>query len=192
MKNIFLVDYENTGMKGIKGIEKLEETDEIYIFYSFKSNNISWDCFKKLQNLKSKLELMEVKVGTKDALDFQLISFLGYLVGKDKNNELNFIVISEDKGYDFVSDFWREKFNLKNIFRCENIELSKQEILISEENKLKKLFQNLGERISDTDFKNVYTMIKEEKKDELHNLCQGLFKFKKGNYVYEKIKKNFF
>lgn len=108
--NIFLVDYENT--KDLTGIDALSQNDYVAIFYSKNSNSLTFDTSKILHKSKAKISYYNVEVGKQNALDFQLSTYLGYLIKKyadDKN--ANFYIVSKDNGYKFLQSFWKN-FNI--------------------------------------------------------------------------------
>lgn len=63
---------------------------------------------QKVLTSKADIEYFKVNVGGKNALDFQLSTLLGYLVAKDTYT--NIFVISNDRGFDFLHDFWHGKY----------------------------------------------------------------------------------
>lgn len=113
----YLVDYENVNSGGLKGLSELQRNDTVYIFYSDKANTLTFDAHKALNESKAEIEYMKVSAGEKNALDFQLASFLGYLVANDSSE--TYYVVSNDEGYSFVEEFWRAKG--KNIERTTDI-----------------------------------------------------------------------
>ena len=58
--------------------------------------------------LKVQYSSFKAKVGTKNALDFQLAAHLGYLIGQGNNQESKYYIVSNDKGYDCLCDYWKE------------------------------------------------------------------------------------
>lgn len=104
----YLVDFENVKSKGLTGIDSLDETDSVIIFYSENSDTISFEMHQKVLCSKADIEYFKVNVGGKNALDFQLSTLLGYLVGKGVYSHI--FVISNDKGFDFLHDFWHGKY----------------------------------------------------------------------------------
>ena len=105
---IYLVDFENVKSKGLQGIDNLTETDTVIIFYSENSDTINFEMHQKVLTSKADIEYFKVNVGGKNALDFQLSTLLGYLVAKDTYT--NIFVISNDRGFDFLHDFWHGKY----------------------------------------------------------------------------------
>ena len=104
---IYLIDFENVHSDGLKGIEKLERSDECYIFYSEHAGVLTFNMHKKITESRAKIYYVEAQVGMKNALDFQLLSYLGYMLRE--NPEATYCLISNDKAFELVSKFWQAK-----------------------------------------------------------------------------------
>lgn len=105
--SIFLIDYENVGVPGLDGLTKLNENDIIYIFYSENADRLTFGLHKRLSESKAQIVYMKIGVGSKNALDFQLASFLGYLIAEKP--ESKFYIVSKDKGFECLSTFWEKR-----------------------------------------------------------------------------------
>lgn len=105
--NYYLIDYENIGNDGLKNLSKLKTDDVIIIFYSENCKNINLDIINEMTKIKLQFSVSKVNVGTKNALDFQLSSYLGYLIGKNSPSSTYYIV-SADKGFDCLCDYWKD------------------------------------------------------------------------------------
>lgn len=105
--NIYFIDYENTKVHGLLGLEKLGRFDKVIIFYSENAQSITIECMKSINATKAKVQLEQAEIGRHDFLDFQLSSYLGYMVRKHPHS--NFFIVSEDKGYECLTDFWKKK-----------------------------------------------------------------------------------
>jgi hypothetical protein len=103
----YLIDYENTGENGLKGITELPEDSCVVIFYSENADKISFDMHQKFCICKTRLEFRKINTGRKNALDFQLSTYLGYLIAKSEEDQ--YYIVSKDNGYRSVVDFWRDK-----------------------------------------------------------------------------------
>lgn len=106
-KAVYLVDYENVNTTLLANDEILHEGDTIVIFYSEHASSISIDVLGKLQSRGIGISFVKTTVGTSNALDFQLVSYLGYLV--HENRERLFYIVSHDNGFRCVCDFWKEQ-----------------------------------------------------------------------------------
>ena len=135
----FLIDFENVKSKGLTGIEVLTPEDKVIIFYSENSDTISFEMHRKVLTCKADIEYLKVRVGGKNALDFQLSTLLGYILAKGQYESI--FIISGDKGFDKLHDFWNVSFADRNsitVFRTQTISaamafsMQKQPRLISE------------------------------------------------------------
>jgi hypothetical protein len=103
----YLVDYENVKVAGLHGVNKLSGNDTVCIFYSDKSDTLTFDIHKQLNESKATVIFQKVNVGTPNALDFQLATYLGYLIAQDSTRE--YFIISKDKGFSVVKNYWESK-----------------------------------------------------------------------------------
>lgn len=105
MRDIYLIDFENVASEGLSGITYLSEDDQVIIFYSNNSNRISMKMHILIGKSVCKLDYFEILVGGKNALDHQLSTWLGYLIGTGAA-ERNYYIVSRDMGYRHVANFW--------------------------------------------------------------------------------------
>lgn len=105
--NYFLVDFENVRCDGIREFKGVQSGDAFIIFYSDTCKSITIDVMETITQRNLKFKSFKVKTGTKNALDFQLSSYLGNLIGTE-NASSKFYIVSNDKGYDCLCDFWKE------------------------------------------------------------------------------------
>ena len=111
-KNItacYMIDYENVMASGLNGIDKLKKGSVVCIFYSSKADRIPMDIVVKIKKAKVKTCLIKTYVGRKNALDFQMVSFLGYLISKHQtmNIKIPYYIISKDTGFIHTVVFWK-------------------------------------------------------------------------------------
>lgn len=109
--NYFFIDFENVHSSGLDGIENFGKDDVIYLMYTNTCKTIQLTVMDKLLHCGRdiKLNLVKVSVGTKNALDFQLSSYLGYLIAKTEKQKCSYYIVSNDTGYDFIVSFWNEQ-----------------------------------------------------------------------------------
>ncbi|MEG0857431.1 MAG: PIN domain-containing protein [Terrisporobacter sp.] len=102
MRNIFLVDTENVNLTSLNYAGSLNEDDLIVLFLSKMTSSTSYNK-KKLDLLNTKAKVLKVPVitGRKNSLDFQLVTYLGVLIGEhtSKGEINNYYIISKDQGY---------------------------------------------------------------------------------------------
>ena len=103
---IYLIDYENVNEAGLDGIADLYQNDTLLIFYN-ETLKLSIDVHKMLESSNCKKDYIRINKSGKNYLDFQLSTYLGYLISQDKNAQ--FRIISKDQGFDAVVSFWRER-----------------------------------------------------------------------------------
>lgn len=130
----FLVDYENVNVAGMNGLKNLNEEDTLIIFYSENASTMTFGLHKRLTETKAIIEYHNVNVGTKNALDFQLSSHLGYLIGicLEPQNE-HFYIVSKDNGFQVLQQYWHRiktsvsiisqisEANVKNVSKVKEI-----------------------------------------------------------------------
>lgn len=107
MRDIYLIDFENVASEGLSGITYLAPEDEVIIFYSNNSKSLSMKMHILIGKSVCKLDYFEATVGGKNALDHQISTWLGYLVGTGAA-ERNYYIVSRDMGYKFVASFWAD------------------------------------------------------------------------------------
>lgn len=103
---VYLIDFENVTSAGISGIQKLTKDDKVYIFYTVNASSMSFAAHMNLLSSPAEVIYYNVTSGGKNALDFQLSSFLGYLISRGEDKD--FCIISNDRGYDHVKSFWEK------------------------------------------------------------------------------------
>ncbi len=118
--NYYLIDYENVKVEGLNGIAGLSEQDEVCIFYSKNADTLTFDLARKLQETKATVVYQKVEVGTKNALDFQLSSYLGYLICKrEKQRDSHFFVVTKDNGFNALLSYWQQrKMDVQIVIDC--------------------------------------------------------------------------
>lgn len=112
-KKIFLIDMENVGCNSLTGYELLAPRDEIHLFIGRCTDKIKTDFLANMQKKQIKVVYHDIIVNGKNALDFQITSFLGVLVSTKKNAD--FYIVTEDKGYDSSILFLKDHFNKRKI-----------------------------------------------------------------------------
>jgi hypothetical protein len=105
--NLYLIDYENVTDTGFLGVKELTADDTVIVFYSQHTKNISFERHIELSQSLAHFEYIKISKTGKNYLDFQLSTYLGFLIGKDKPEHV--YIITNDTGYDSVIDFWSAK-----------------------------------------------------------------------------------
>ena len=107
--NYYLVDYENVKSHGLDGIVKMTPDDVVSIFYSENADSMSFSLHQKLNETRAHVIYEKVEVGTKNALDFQLVTELGYLIRDMQDQDVSFFIVSKDKGYGNTVTYWKKR-----------------------------------------------------------------------------------
>lgn len=198
--NVYLVDYENIHNDLDNLIDNTSNGDSIVLFYSDTCKNISLDVISNFTTRNLKIDCFKVITGTKNALDFQLASYLGYLVGENKK-AANYYIVSNDKGYDCLCEYWNSLgISVGRI--CTNISVVKD---ASNQNppKAKKETKKPNKTNKDITLDEVKEIVKEKSeaefvvnvlnnskdKTEVHNKISKHYKdSKKTGSLYKKLK----
>lgn len=129
IENFFLVDYENVKLDGLIGIENRKKTDSICILYSKNADKMSFDLHAVLNNTKAVISTQRVRVGYKNALDFQLASFLGYTISQSRENckkKASYYIVTKDNGFNCLIDYWKKQgydvYIVKNLMTQDEIQ----------------------------------------------------------------------
>ena len=155
--NIYLVDFENVNESALIGIKGLNSDDSIFIFHGEQLKTISLEITKEMVEFKGNIDFLSTHKTGKNYLDFQLSTYLGFLIAKSK--KANYYIISKDSGFDSVIDFWKNR----------KVSISKQDSIIIDNNATRKA--NSNNQQSDT-------KVKEPKKDVSSKSLSGTYKNK--------------
>lgn len=107
----YFIDYENVHTDGFIGVEELDEGDSIILMYTEQCKGCSWDLLEKITKHNIGLEILKVDSGSKNALDFQLSSYLGYILAQNSDKDCKYYIVSKDCGYDRIVEFWNDRGN---------------------------------------------------------------------------------
>lgn len=100
MKRIFLVDTENVNITALSSANKLNEEDIIILFVTERTNLFQFGRDKlKCLNTKSNILKIDITTGVKNSLDFQLVSYLGLIIGQHRYEANNYYIVSKDRGF---------------------------------------------------------------------------------------------
>lgn len=110
----FFIDYENGCAFEDVTLLNLSKKDELVFFYSENASHLTMKLHKELENLCVKKVYIEVESGKKNALDFQLVSYLGACIQKYPKKK--YYIVSKDGGFNCVCNFWtKRKVDVKRI-----------------------------------------------------------------------------
>ena len=106
IKNVYLVDSENVGDLWVTHIlDMAKKEDEVVVFYTKKSPHMGYDNLCKLMSEGREVKFVKCVEG-RNALDFQLVTELGFRIGSDKE-ETCYIMVTNDTGFDAVVQYWK-------------------------------------------------------------------------------------
>ena len=93
----------------MEGVELLTEDDTVCIFYSDNADCMTFDLHQMLNETKAKIIYHKVAVGTKNALDFQLATYLGYLICEQQKEDIhpNYFIVTKDNGFTSLMVYWK-------------------------------------------------------------------------------------
>ena len=176
----YLVDFENVKSDGLNGIGNLKENDRVFIFYSVNADKITFSLHKKINESQAKINYFKVEVGSKNALDFQLVSYLGYLICEDKKDE--YVIVSNDHGFASVIKWWQKR----NVRTSLVADLTKQDVLQRE----KDMFTQVSKAVEDEKDAKLCTeyILKYKTKQGLNNALAKVYGTTKGGKLYNAIK----
>lgn len=146
-KKYYFIDYENVHRTGLNGISELDKSDNIIVFYSKNADKLPFSLHSQIIETKAKITYFEVETVGKNALDFQLASYIGYIVGKHPKSI--FHIISKDAGFENVCNFWR-KNGIKICLGCDIAQSKKSDSLKKSE--IKEVLNSLELDAEDTEF----------------------------------------
>lgn len=93
----------------MEGVELLAEEDTVCIFYSDNADSMTFDLHRKLNETKAQIIYHKVAVGTKNALDFQLATYLGYLICEQQREGIHpdYFIVTKDNGFTSLMVYWK-------------------------------------------------------------------------------------
>lgn len=106
MKKIYLVDSENVGDIWVPLLAASQAEDEVIVFYTQKSPHMNYENVRMLKETDKEADFIKCFEGN-NALDFQLVSELGYRL--HENRECDYIIVSNDTGFDAVVRYWSQR-----------------------------------------------------------------------------------
>lgn len=104
-KKYYLVDTENVGDRWLKLPYKISRKDRVIAFYT-ENHSKQLEKYLTKQVHNPKILWLECEAG-ENALDYQLIGVLSYLIAK--NPKASFCIYSNDKDYQAVVDSWKSR-----------------------------------------------------------------------------------
>lgn len=125
----FMIDFENVGNSGLAGSEYLSGQDRVTIFYSAGCAQVENGRMEQLLGSGCRLDLCKLQKQGKNGLDFYIASRIGEIYGSGYEGDVS--VVSRDKGFRAVQDYWKRAKEPRKIVLKPDIE---QSIVSSGEN----------------------------------------------------------
>ncbi|MDE5803797.1 MAG: hypothetical protein K2I22_12885 [Lachnospiraceae bacterium] len=105
IETYYLIDYENVSESDLSCSNKLGPHDHIHIFSTENARKID---IKTLSAFNLSEQHSHMVPAKKQSLDMHLVSYLGYLIGKNDNNKCKYVIVSKDTDYDNIISFLHE------------------------------------------------------------------------------------
>ena len=103
MGKIYLVDSENVGDIWVPLLVSSQVDDEVLVFYTTKSPHMNYENVRMLKETEKEADFIKCFEGS-NALDFQLVSELGYRLSQNAARE--YVIVSNDTGFDAAVRYW--------------------------------------------------------------------------------------
>lgn len=176
----YFVDYENVKTTGLNGINKLEQNDKVCILYSENADTLTFGLHKRINESKATITYQKVEVGSKNALDFQLVTFLGYEIAN--SNGEKYYIVSKDSGFNSVCNYWkRRRIDISLVADLTGLNIKQEQDQFTEE---------ISKLVTDKEIAKdvVEFIVKYKTKQGINNALVKKFKSKQGGEIYQAIK----
>ena len=198
MSKKYFVDSENVGEAWIDMYLEDAEDSEFLIFYTNHTPRIDYEHMITLMNThKKQPEFIKCYEGN-NALDFQLVSYIGYQFHEGDTDEM--VIVSNDTGFDAVVHFWTDRD--MNIVRIptkgiQKADADEEETPVSEDGNAELSSVDLNSKVAGIDMKELCTVVNcigggKKKMGTINSAYVHLYGQQKGNEIYKHMKANFF
>lgn len=192
MKKVYLVDSENVGDVWVPLLAASRAEDLVLIFYTQNSPHMNYETLRLLKETQKEPVFVKCFEGN-NALDFQLVTELGYRLREDKN--CDFVIVSNDTGFDAVTRYWNErKMSVSRLSGADCVkQLSDKEThektpKTSKAQKTTKTQQLPKENRTDAMVKQLCSCIGKDKLTVFHNALVAFFGKNAGKTLYQSVK----
>ncbi len=212
MQKLYLIDSENVNDAWVDLLPVLECGDGITVFYTDKSPHMCYQHVIALLEKEGEIRFIKCFEGN-NALDFQLVSELGYMLCDMPDCE--YIIVSNDTGFDAIVKYWEKRGKKVSRIkgrdcRLEAKKCSEAQQPVYEETEGTVVFEaeegetllascdtesvNLcipGKTLKETEFiLNMLKVISLHKMSLFHNALTCMFEQKTGDEIYAYIKEH--
>lgn len=182
---IYYIDVENVNWFGVNYLlhhEKFEVPgDKIHLFLNSQqgASNLPFDVFDIVTSLGIKCINTVINKTGKNYLDFHLTSTIAFDIGRSFANRVEYIIVSNDKGFDAIVDFWNDPCRKNTTVDVKRMSVpnSTAHLTIMEADKIsdeRTIIQNILASTSN--------------KSEIHNTLVQKFGAEKGHLIYTSLK----
>ncbi len=190
MIKTYYVDSENVGDSWIDLLKEDYES-EFLIFYTDHSPRMDYEHAIVLRNVGKEVEFIRCYEGN-NALDFQLVTYLGYQLRSDIPKEM--IIVSNDTGFDAVVSFWKDRgLSISRLAtKGTNTNNSKlEEMPVSTDEFAEHQVEEKIEKVHGIDRRELYTITNcmgKADTSNIHLACIHFYGNKKGEEIYKCMK----
>lgn len=108
-RRFFLIDIENVGKSFLDGIENLTVYDTLIICNNtMVYPDFSPTILEGLKKTKATVKKFYINSVSKNAMDFELMVEIGFLIATHGSNA-EYFVVSKDRGFDIIDDYIKNK-----------------------------------------------------------------------------------
>jgi hypothetical protein len=107
-KIYYLVDFENVANKGLEGADKLSKNDYVHLFSTKNGPKMTTATLSTFNSTNLKVHEVPAK---NQSVDMHLVSYLGFLIGKDGKSS-NYVIVSKDSDYINIIKYWKRENNI--------------------------------------------------------------------------------
>ncbi|MBO5068943.1 MAG: hypothetical protein J6C37_01060, partial [Roseburia sp.] len=178
MKKVYLVDSENVGDVWVPLLASSLPDEEVVVFYTQQSPHMGYENVRLLKETEKNPIFIKCFEG-RNALDFQLVTELGYRLRADE--ECEYVIISTDTGFDAAVRYWSSqkkkvrRLNGKECFRQATGRLRRsgadiEKISMEESTKTEEVAAEVAEK---TETETGFKMAAEQLAADAAELAQG-------------------
>ena len=160
----------------IEMINNAVQTEHGNVVCIEKGNKLTFDIHLCINASKARIFYYKVETGAKNALDFQLATYLGSLTAQ--NPDENYFIVSNDDGFHYIIQFWKQRgVDIQQISNLQFQSIEENQVL------------DLLPAFCRDDADEIMACINEFKsKQGINNALVKQFGNKKGSEIYRAIK----